>query len=79
MITLTLAQIRALQAEALKELIEEAGSNVHLAKMILVPVSTVNSWVSRGRISRDGADRVQKNEYLSAKFPISKLRPETNL
>ena len=79
MITQTLTEIRALQQQALKELIEEAGSNIHLARMIEVPISTVNSWVSRGRISRRGAQLVQDNSRFSDKFPISKLRPETNL
>lgn len=73
-----LTQIRIEQEAALKELVSYAGSNVHLARMLQVPVSTVNSWVSRGRISKDGAERVQLNNYFKGKFPVSKLRPETN-
>jgi len=73
-----LTVIRGLQEIALKELIEYAGNNSHLARMLGLSVSTVNSWVSRGRISLEGAELVQANEYLKQKFPLQKLRPETS-
>jgi len=70
--------LRGLQEIALKELIEYAGNNSHLARMLKLPVSTVNSWVSRGRISLEGAELVQGNEYLKQEFPLERLRPETS-
>jgi len=70
--------LRGLQEIALKELIEYAGNNSHLARMLGLPISTVNSWVSRGRISLEGAKLVQANEYLKQKFPLQRLRPETS-
>jgi DNA-binding transcriptional regulator YdaS (Cro superfamily) len=70
--------IRGLQEIALKELIEYAGNNSHLARMLGLSVSTVNSWVSRGRISLQGAELVQANEYLKEEFPLERLRPETS-
>ena len=73
-----LTVIRGLQEIALKELIEYAGNNSHLARMLGLSVSTVNSWVSRGRISLEGAELVQGNEYLKQEFPLKRLRPETS-
>jgi len=70
--------LRGLQEIALKELIEYAGNNSHLARMLKLPVSTVNSWVVRGRISLQGAELVQANEYLKQEFPLERLRPETS-
>jgi len=70
--------LRGLQEIALKELIEYAGNNSHLARMLKLPVSTVNSWVSRGRISLEGAELVQANGYLKQEFPLERLRPETS-
>jgi transposase len=77
MITYTVARINELQREALKELIEEAGSGAHLAKMIGVPASTVQGWVNRGRISKRGAIKVQRNSHLCNSFPVEKLRPDS--
>ena len=70
--------LRGLQETALKELIEYAGNNSHLARMLKLPVSTVNSWVVRGRISLQGAELVQANKYLKQEFPLERLRPETS-
>jgi DNA-binding transcriptional regulator YdaS (Cro superfamily) len=74
----TLKGLHVVQKIALKELIEYAGNNSHLARMLGLPVSTVNSWVARGRISLQGAELVQANEYLKEKFPLERLRPETS-
>lgn len=71
-----LHQAREMQLEAMKELVDAAGSNAQLARMLGVPTSTVNSWVERGRISKKGAELVQTNVHLKHSFPISKLRPE---
>lgn len=74
----TLKGLRVVQKIALKELIEYAGNNSHLARMLGLSVSTVNSWVVRGRISLQGAELVQGNEYLKQEFPLERLRPETS-
>jgi DNA-binding transcriptional regulator YdaS (Cro superfamily) len=74
----TLKGLHVVQEIALKELIEYAGNNSHLARMLGLPVSTVNSWVVRGRISLQGAELVQANEYLKEEFPLERLRPETS-
>lgn len=66
------------QREALSELIDFAGGQAHLSKMIDVPVSTVKNWVSCGRISVRGARKAQLNSYIKEHFPLSKLRPDLN-
>ena len=68
--------IKEEQKKALEELIEFAGTQRHLAKMIGVPLGTVKSWISYGRISMRGAELAQKNPFIKERFPLDKLRPE---
>ena len=61
--------------DRLNELIEfTEGNYPYLAKMLDVPVSTVQGWVLRGRISKTGAKLVEKNEALNKKFKANYLR-----
>jgi hypothetical protein len=71
-----LSSLKLAQKKALLDLIKCAGDRRHLARMLGKPVSTINSWVDRGRISKGGAQLVTKNLRLSEKFPISKMRPD---
>lgn len=73
---LTLDQIRELQSSALNRLIQQAGNPTHLARMLELPVSTVHGWSQRGRISKEGAKRVEACSALN--FTANELRPDTN-
>ena len=72
----TKAQVKTLQKKALGELVEYAGGRSHLAKMLDIPLSTINSWIDRGMISVRGSNRASDNPTLSADFPKSRLRPD---
>lgn len=76
MLTMTLEQLRQQHKVALQELIDHAGSQVHLAKMLQLEMEVVKSWVRRGRISKNGAIKVTKHETLKEKFTLQQLRPE---
>jgi DNA-directed RNA polymerase specialized sigma24 family protein len=73
---LTKAQLRARHKEVLDELVLYAGGRAHLSKMLGIPLSTINSWIDRGMISKRGVERVLENKALKADFPKSRLRPE---
>ncbi len=72
----TLDQLKAMRKAALEELIEYAGGRTHLAKMLSKPLPTINSWVDRGLISKDGANLVARHPALFKEFPVSRLRPD---
>ncbi len=58
----------------LRELIKKAGSATHLARMLGVTVSVVNSWVFNQRISKNGARLVEEHPVLSLDFTADMLR-----
>lgn len=72
----TKSQLNQKHRCALEELLEYAGGGVALARMIDVPLSTVTSWVARGRISKKGAIDVGSHPVLGKEFTITALRPE---
>lgn len=76
MLTMTLEQLRKEHKAALQQLIDHAGSQVHLAKMLQVEVEVVKSWVRRERISKNGAIKVTEHQTLKEKFTLQQLRPE---
>lgn len=73
---MTIQDISRLQSKKLLELIEFAGSRVHLAFMLSISSHTVDSWVERGRISKNGAREVESHQALGVKFKASDLRPD---
>jgi hypothetical protein len=56
------------------KLVKEAGTLSHLARMLDLPVSTVNGWHRRGKVSKKGAIAVEENPQLS--FSAKTLRPD---
>jgi len=76
MLQYTKEELDKLLAERLNELVTFAGGYVHLAKMLTVPSSTTQGWVTRGRISKAGAIKVSKNERFKGEFSSKYLRPD---
>lgn len=76
MLHYTKKELEALFKERLDELVNCAGGYVHLAKMLKITPSTVKGWVSRGRISKDGAKLILENNSLKEKFTPEYLRPD---
>lgn len=73
---LTLNEIKELQEQKLKELVEHAGTLKHLAFMLETPLPTVCGWVERGRISKSGARLVESHNSLGELFKAEELRPD---
>ena len=76
MLPYTKSQLKAVQKQALLDLIMFAGGPSHLAKMLGKPLSTINSWMERGKISEGGTELVGENPALCGDFPVSRLRPD---
>jgi hypothetical protein len=57
-------------------LIKEAGNYSFLAKMLGISPSTAQGWVTRGRISKEGAKLVEDHPILGEKFKAIELRPD---
>lgn len=76
MLKMTLKELITSQKKAFSELIKKAGSVSHLAKMIDVPLSTAQGWAYRGRISKEGAKKVEQHPLLKDEFKAVDLRPE---
>lgn len=76
MFQMTLKELIKAQAKGFKQVIDEAGSVSHLALMLDVPLSNVQGWAHRGRISKTGAELVAKHAVLGRKFKVVDLRPE---
>lgn len=64
------------QREELEKLLEWAGSQTSLATFLGVSAQVVGGWVSRGRISRKGAAKIEA--LTNGQFKASELRPDAN-
>ena len=69
-------QIKAMQKQALLDLVEFAGGRTYLSRMLVKPLPTINSWITRGMISNQGAKDVAKHETLGTEFTVKQLRPD---
>ena len=76
MLHFTKAALAKERKEKLTELVSVAGSVTHLAKMLNTPYSTVQGWIDRERISKDGAKKVSEHPVLSETFKAEDLRPD---
>lgn len=76
MLEYTKDQLKEVHRQAVLDLVKFAGGRVHLARMLQKPLPTINSWIDRGVISKQGAELVCKNNALKNEFPMSRLRPE---
>lgn len=69
--------LAAKQKESLDNVLKAAGgSPAYLAKMLGLPLSTVQGWIKRGRISKKGAELVSKNKVLKEHFKPNDIRPD---
>ena len=76
MLEYTKEQLKEVHRQAVMDLVNFAGGRTHLAKMLNKPLPTINSWVDRGVISKQGVKAVCDNSALKDEFPVSRLRPE---
>ena len=66
----------------LDRLVDEAGSQAHLARMLSIPggytltPQAVLKWVKRGQISKRGAIAVVQHSAFCDKFTLAQLRPD---
>lgn len=79
MFEFTKREIEKMQKRELMELIQYAGDQVHLARMVGVSQPTVMGWANRGKISKQGAMLVESHPGLSRKFTAIQLRPDLTL
>lgn len=73
---MTKEQLETTQENMFSELLIHAGGITHLAKMLDTPVSTVQGWDDRGRISKKGAHLVEDHVTLGKRFKAKTLRPD---
>lgn len=76
---LTKNELAEVQKTKLEELVEHAGGANHLAFMLNLPVPTTQSYVARGRISKEGAILVEEHPTLGEYFKAKDLRPDINV
>ena len=69
-------QLKAMQKRALEDLVGYAGGRAHLARMLNKPLPTINSWIKRGMVSKEGADDIASHPTFIKDFPVSRLRPD---
>ena len=72
----TKRELAEMQKKSLVQLIDYAGGRSHLARMLGKPLNTVNSWMRRGKISRDGLKSLEHHPNLSRVFTRKMLRPD---
>jgi len=73
---LTLPELENAQRDALVDLIDEAGTYSHLARMLGCNPMVVKGWVNRGRVSPNGALLIAKHPRFAERFPVSITRPD---
>ena len=76
MIHIDKKQLEIIQRQQLEKLINKAGTIAHLARMLDEDYMTVKGWVNRGRISKNGALKVEENKELRKHFTALNLRPD---
>ena len=74
----TLEEQAKIRKDALTALIDCAGGNAHLARMIGINPKVVGNWVQRGSISKAGAVLVAKHPTLKHHFSYSDLRADAD-
>jgi len=73
---LTLEQLEKHKKEILEQLIEDAGSVTHLARMLNINPMTPRGWVERNSISKAGAKLVADHPTLGEYYKAIDLRPD---
>lgn len=78
----SIKESRSIAREQLEKLLEEAGSQVQLARMLssdpnysITPQGVIK-WFKSGQISKQGALAVVNHPHFSEKFTLNKLRPD---
>ena len=67
-------EMEAIHKDRVAELVEHAGSWYYLARMLGLDPATVKGWSERGRISKRGAELVEKHPRLGELFKAEELR-----
>ena len=70
----TKSELDQLHKERLDALIEHAGSWYHLGRMLGINPGAVQSWCRKGKISKKGAELIEKHPTLGQKFKAEELR-----
>ncbi len=73
---LTLQQKKRKQKASLDRILDTAGSMSHLSKMIDVPYTTIQGWISRGQISAKGAKVITSHPKLGKAFTNAEILGE---
>lgn len=76
MLELTLKELEVVHREQLDKLVGDAGSGLHLAKMLNINSMVVKGWTDRGRISKQGAKLVESHPTLGEHHKAIALRPD---
>lgn len=79
MFEFTLDEMQKVQQESLTELIELAGDDTHLSKMLGISVMTVRGWTFRGRVSKKGALLIASHPVFGKRFKAEDIRPDINV
>ena len=79
MFRMTLKQIAYSNRKAFDELVNEAGSEIHLSRMLCIGKSTVAGWGDRQQISAHGARLIGDHPTLGKKFSVKDLRCDIDL
>lgn len=69
-------QLAAVHKTALEKLVALGDGRAYLSRMLGLPLGTINSWIDRGRISKDGARLVESHKYLGKFIKAKELRPD---
>jgi len=75
-VDVTLKELKAIQKDQLDTLLEKAGGTAHLSRMLKMHYMVIVGWKQRGKISKKGAELVEKHPALGSFFKAIDLRPD---
>lgn len=71
-------QLDYIKETALNRLIEHAGSKAHLCRMLDITIPTLQGWVERKQVSKNGAKMIESHPTLGLRFKAKYFRPDIN-
>lgn len=72
----TKEELKSFCVEALYDLVDHAGTKVHLSKMLGLEQSIIMRWMRAGVIVEHEAKKIATHPTLGKLFPIAYLRPD---